>query len=329
VLTLTGRLFSAVGLMLWITWLVWRASQLLSDSAPPADFLASVAVLILEIVALTSTLLVTIAFWRSPDCTAGPSGEPSRHDDGPLPARVARRLGLDSGTPASSAPDADPVDGTGAWAWAHSATTILHPRSFLRRSSAERAWAVIATDGIRRSAMVVVLVVLLFTGVEPVALPSAAIGALLIAGVMAMSLGVACLSGNTVPVGSRLVWSMESLGAGLGSGVSRTGLPVRWVTTIATMVVLNLSVALRGLSDRWTHGLSAMDHDLRTITMIAATLLVIVGHRALRRLPAPDIEFYGATQRLEEWSTRRLALGATSALALIGLLAGSLPAATW
>ena len=59
--------------------------------------------------------------------------------------------------------------------------------------------------------------------------------------------------------------------------------------------------------------------------MAAAMWLVGWGFVALRALPQPDLGYYGATRRLEEASTRRLALGATLTVAAIGVIAGVLP----
>ena len=99
-----------------------------------------------------------------------------------------------------------------------------------------------------------------------------------------------------------------------------------WVTTMATMVVLNLAVALRGLSDRWTHGLGPMSHDGRATAMSIAIGFVFLGVLGLRTLPRPELGFYGATRRLEETSARRLALGCTIAIAVFGFVVGVLPA---
>jgi len=91
------------------------------------------------------------------------------------------------------------------------------------------------------------------------------------------------------------------------------------------MVVLNLAVSLRGVSDRWTHGLGPMPHDERVIAMVLAAWLVLVGFASLRILLKPSLGYYGATRRLEEPSTRRLAIGATMVVALFGFVAGVLP----
>jgi hypothetical protein len=162
---------------------------------------------------------------------------------------------------------------------------------------ATTAWAVVAVEGIRRMLFAAVLV----------------------------AVGHWLLSGGAVRPGVRLRWSMASVGAGLGDGVSRTGLPIRWTATMATMIVLNLAVALRGLSDRWTHGLPPMPHDERVAAMLTAWWLVMVGFAALRTMVQPSLGFYGATRRLEETSTRRLALGTTLAVAVVGFVAGLLP----
>jgi hypothetical protein len=144
-------------------------------------------------------------------------------------------------------------------------------------------------------------------------------------GVAAVSIGHWLLSGGYVRPGNRLRWSMASIGAGLGDGVSRSGLPIRWVMTMATLVALNISVALRGMSDRWTHGLQPMPRDARVAAMSLAFGFVGAGFVALRRMPRPDLGFYGATRRLEEDSVRRLALGLTLTVAIIGFVAGALP----
>jgi heme/copper-type cytochrome/quinol oxidase subunit 1 len=68
-----------------------------------------------------------------------------------------------------------------------------------------------------------------------------------------------------------------------------------------------------------------MPHDERVMAMAGAMWLVGWGFVALRSLPQPELGYYGATRRLEEASTRRLALGATLTVAAIGVIAGVLP----
>jgi hypothetical protein len=188
----------------------------------------------------------------------------------------------------------------------------------------EAAWAVAATDGIRRLVFVGVLVAVLLTGRFPFEVRWDLLAVLLASQVL-LTIGHFLLSDGLLVPGGRLRWSMASVGAGLGDGVSRSGLPIRWTATLATIVALNLAVGLRGLSDRWTHGLGPMAHDERVVAMVTAGWLVAWGFVALRTLPRPDLGYYGATRRLEEPSTRRLALGATLTVAAVGLVAGVLP----
>ncbi len=170
------------------------------------------------------------------------------------------------------------------------------------------------------------LVAVLLTGWSPFEMPPWGALAALLAAQVLFAVGYWGLSGGALRPGARLRWSMASIGAGLGDGTSRSGLPIRWIATMATMIVLNLAVALRGLSDRWTHGLGPMPRDERVTAMIVAWWLVAVGFAALRILVQPSLGYYGATRRLEENSTRRLALGTTLVVAVVGFVAGVLPA---
>ena len=97
---------------------------------------------------------------------------------------------------------------------------------------------------------------------------------------------------------------------------------------MATLIVLNLSIALRGMSDRWTHGLGPMRDDARVIAMSIAFGFVAVGGLAMRHLPQPELNHYGATRRLEENSVRRLTIGLTLLVATIGFVAGLAPSET-
>jgi hypothetical protein len=68
-----------------------------------------------------------------------------------------------------------------------------------------------------------------------------------------------------------------------------------------------------------------MPHDERVIAMAVSAWLVLFGFAALRILVKPSLGFYGPTRRMEETSTRRLAIGATLVVALLGFVAGVLP----
>jgi hypothetical protein len=313
-----GRFASVVGVVAWSLWLAWRLT-----SSPVG--VVSVVVLVLEVAALLVSIVLSAALWSRPD-------RPRR----PVPAAgltdlFAGLLGLDE----LEAVEAHGADDTGEVARARRGLRLLDPRTASsvgtalptsgRRQLAATAWALVAVEGIRRMLFVAVLVAVLLTGRLPFEMPGWSALAALVGAQVSFAVGHWLLSGGVLRPGVRLRWSMSSIGAGLGDGASRTGLPIRWTATLATMVVLNLAVALRGVSDRWTHGLGPMPHDERVAAMVMSWWLVIVGFAALRTLDKPSLGFYGATRRLEETSTRRLALGTTLAVALVGFVAGVLP----
>lgn len=306
---LAGRLLCVAGLAAWATWIAWHVGSGLPG-------VMGAVVLLLELLALSVATVITVALW-----SADPGGAPRGSD---FPTVMAAVLGI-----ADVEPDLrHGGDDTGEVALAKRGLQAFDPRLgrvVLRRSAAESAWNLVAVEGVRRMAFVVALVAVLLTGQVPIETPPWEMIAVLVLASVSIAIGHWMLSGRRVLPGARLRWSMASVGAGVGDGRSRTGLPIRWATTMATIVVLNLAVSLRGLSDRWTHGLGPMPHDQRVLVMSLSWWLVVVGFTALRTLERPALGLYGATRRLEEASTRRLALGATLAVAMVGFVAGALP----
>ena len=283
-------------------------------------------VLVLEVVAFAVASVISLALWQAPvSSVTGAQRRASRRVDVALPETLAVVLGAVDTLAVRSTVGADD---TGEVAWARHGISSLRPSTLLgadRPSLRQVAWSVVAVEGMRRMLCVVMVVVVLFSGRSPFGVPPFEILAFLLASQLALTLGHFLLSDGLIRPGARLRWSMASVGAGLGDGTSRTGLPIRWASTLATMVALNLVVSLRGLSDRWTHGLGAMAHGERVMVMVAAAWLVGWGFVALRALAQPELGYYGATRRLEETSTRRLALGATLTVAAIGIIAGVMP----
>jgi hypothetical protein len=316
---LAGRLLAVAALVAWLVWLGWRVSS-------PMNGIVGFVVLLLEVGAFAVAAVISAALWHAPATSAtGAQRRASRRADVALPETMAVALALATDD-LRSAPAG--TDDTGEVAWARRGVSSLRPSSLLgadRPSLGQVAWSVIAVEGMRRMLSVVVVVVVLFSGRSPFEVPPFEIVAVLVASQLALTLGHYLLSDGLIRPGARLRWSMASVGAGFGDGTSRTGLPIRWTSTLATMVVLNIVVSLRGISDRWTHGLGAMAHGERVMAMAAAAWLVGWGFVALRALAQPELGYYGATRRLEETSTRRLALGATLTVAAVGLIVGGLP----
>ena len=309
-----GRLASLLGLVAWSIWLAWRVAS------APVDVIGAL-VLVLEVAALLVSLVLSAALWSFGSL---PGHVRPTTRSAPLVDVVGEMLGV---ADLATVPACGPDD-TGEVARARRGLQLLDPRgsrAVVGPPVAVTAWALVAVEGIRRMMFVGLLVVVLLTGRFPFELPSWTMLAAPAVAVVSFSLSHWMLSGGLLRPGVRLRWSIASVGAGLGDGTSRSGLPIRWTATLATMIVLNLAVALRGLSDRWTHGLGPMPHHERVVAMLVSWWLVLVGFAALRILAKPSLGFYGATRRLEETSTRRLALGTTLAVALVGFAAGVLP----
>lgn len=308
-----GRLACLAGSVAWSLWLVWRVS---SSSLEPMN----VIVMILEVTSLLVSVVLAGAMWTLPQ-RSDPQAQ-TQVASPALPDIVADLFCLDDLGPVA----AHGPDDSGEVARARRGLRVLDPRSAGGGGGlATVAWALVAVEGMRRMLFAGILVAVLLTGWSPFELPAMPTLAALIAAQLLFAVGHLMLSGGAIRPGDRLRWSMASVGAGLGDGVSRTGLPIRWTVTMATMIVLNIAVALRGISDRWTHGLGAMPHGERVAAMVLSWWLVMVGFVALRTMVKPSLGFYGATRRLEETSTRRLALGTTLAVAVIGFVAGLLP----
>jgi hypothetical protein len=301
-----GALSCVAGVGAWSLWFAWRAT-----SSPFG--VMSVAFGLLELTALAVSIVLALALWSRP--RPNPPRSPGRM----LPDVFAELLGLDElrSVPLHGADDSGEV------ARARRGLRLLDPRR--RQPVSITACAFVAVEGIRRMVFVALLVAVLLTGRVPFEMPPASMLLLLIGAQLLFAIGHWMLSGGALRPGVRLRWSMASIGAGLGDGSSRSGLPIRWTATMGTMIVLNLAVALRGVSDRWTHGLGPMAHDERVAAMVVAWWLVFVGFAALRTLTQPSLGFYGATHRLEENSTRRLAMGTTLAVSMLGFVAGVLP----
>jgi hypothetical protein len=203
----------------------------------------------------------------------------------------------------------------GAWRPAFSASTPI----------AERALALARLEGSRRLVAILGLASCLLFGVAPLERPTPWLIAAGVAGLVLTSVGSTLLAGGSIRPGDRLSWSFASIGLTVGPAERTDAMPVRWAGVMASIVVLNLAVALRGLSDRWTHGLPPMADTDRLVAMSAALLLIVGALSTLRRLQPPEPTPAHVARRLEERSARQTALGATAIAGLIGLLAGILP----
>ncbi len=199
-------------------------------------------------------------------------------------------------------------------------------RRSIRRSPADYAMAAVLIDGALRLLTVVTVGGALLLGLPPIPAPGSVALVGLAVGVAGMSLSHAILSGGRIRIGDRIRWSFSSLGEVIGREDLAGVAPRRWVGTIATIVGLNLAVALRGISDRWTHGLQPMADDQRVVAMLAALTLVVGALYTLATTEEPRLDnAHLVSRRLEERTARQSVLGAAVCVGLIGLIAGILP----
>ncbi|MGH9132926.1 MAG: hypothetical protein ACRDZZ_03255, partial [Ilumatobacteraceae bacterium] len=278
-----------------IAWAAWLTGRLLAASAHPLW----VGVFATEVIAVITGVAVAVLVGVRPHPPMGPDTDGSSPDRGGndpnwYPTAVASLLRL------RVEPDLRAAV-RGAWRPAFSRGTPI----------ADRVIALVRFDGTRRLAAIAALAVSLLLGVAPLGDPSPRLLGAAVTGLVLTSLGTMLLTGGVIRPGDRLCWSFASIGLSVGP-VERDGaMPVRWAGVMGSIVILNLAVALRGLSDRWTHGLPPMADADRVAAMAAALMFVAGGLVTLRRLQPPEAGQYVATRRLDERSARQTALGAT------------------
>ena len=191
--------------------------------------------------------------------------------------------------------------------------------------SADAAMAAVYLEGPRRLLLIAALCAALLLGAAPMGMPPAWAIATMVAGALLGSVSHVVLGHGRIRFGDRIRWSYSSIGETVGATDPDGIAPRRWVGTMASLVVVNLSVALRGTSDRWTHGLAPMPTEQRVTTMLLALLVVAGALFTMRTIQPPVVDSARWSRRLEERTARQSALGATVVVGLIGLLAGVLP----
>lgn len=311
-LRLIGALLLAIGTGGWSVWFAWRVAQF------PGHPLAML-LLVLEVLGVVGGCLIAFALLcRSSSVVSSADVDDQLVRSNPLtfPSALADLLGQ----PTVS-------DGVSV---RNSARILLDRRT----SAVERALLAARLDGIRRLVIVLAVAASLLIGSAPFGrlspLPLVAAGV----GLIATGLGITVLSNGRLGIGSRLRWSFGAMGmpfsvhADLSADEQPEPVSRSWIGVMATIVVLNLAVALRGLSDRWTHGLPAMDQAERGIAMAAALMCVFAAMITLGRLPAPSaLDRNVVARRIEEGTARQSALVATALLGAVGFVAGVMPGA--
>jgi hypothetical protein len=311
-----GTVLVVAGALGWFVWFAWRLSH------PVAHPLWALAVVVEGLGVITGlTVAVTAARHRRGVVT------PHRRRTGDGSAYVRGVVGLTS----RSSPHPDPLTDASRQAVLHA-----HRVALARHVDAgDRARALALLEAPRRLVFALTLTAGLLLGVATHARPTtvAVVGAAV--GIVAISVGTWLLSAGSIRPGDRTLWSFAAIGPLFRSG--RTDPAERAFGGVASVeragvmgliVIMNLAVSLRGISDRWTHGLPDMALDDRVGVMSMAIVTVLAGLAVLVRLPDPDpVDEIVLPRRLEERSARQTALAATVAVAIVGFVAGILPGA--
>ena len=295
-----GVALGALGAAAQVVWLAWWGAHL------PANPVA-VAVLAAETVGVLSTIAITIGLARAHAPRSVFADDP--RESHRFAFAVAELLGRTRSTDV------------------HRDVVRVVRRSPLRRPrrSADAAIGAVLLEGPRRLVIVVALAIGLVVGVAPMQTPPPWALVMVCAAVAANASSHVALGEGRIRLGDRIRWSYSSVGEVVGARDVDGLAPRKWVGTIASIVVVNLAIALRGTSDRWTHGLAPMDDDARVVAMSFAIVLVAGALFTMGTVQAPDLDAERWSRRLEERAARRSALGATVVLGLVGLFAGVLP----
>lgn len=295
-----GAVLAAVGASAEVVWLSWWVVHL------PVNLVA-VAVLGVELAGLAATVAITVGLIRARQPRSVFVDDP----------RESHRFAFAI---------ADIVGRTRSTDVHRDVARAVRSASQRRaRRSAELAMGAVLLEGPRRLVLVVALSLGLVLGVAPMPMPPWwALLAAVLAAVLAASAHVV-LGGGRIHFGDRTRWAYSSIGEVVGASDLDGLAPRRWVGTMASIVVVNLAIALRGTSDRWTHGLSPMADDERIVTMLLAIVVVAGALFTMCTIQAPDLDAARWSRRLEERTARQSALGATVVLGLVGLFAGVLP----
>ena len=291
-----------VAAVAWVAWFAWRLS---TAQAHPVW----VVTLLIEVFGVVAGAVVALALVRRPAVVATSCDPADRY-----PVTVCALVGSTTDGPPL------PIDDL------HEAVRSAPGRVVAARGLPSLAVQLALVEVHRRVALVVAIVVGLLVGVAPYDVPPAVA---LAAGGIALastSVGTWLVSGRAIRPGDRWSWSCGAIGLVGGSRDLPGAVPLRRAGVVGAVVALELTVGLRGLSDRWTHGLTPMERGERAATMIVALVLALGALVAARRLPTavPGAPAPG-TRRFEERSARQTALGASAAVAIFGLVAGILP----
>jgi hypothetical protein len=293
----------ALSLAGWGTWFGWRVTAWSLHPLPAA-------ILLLEVAGVAIGAFVAVALVAR----------------GSVPAEAAspdvRRFADAVAAAGGRAPSDDLRRDVGSVARGAVRAIVRRPA---RRRLADVAVAAVVVDGPRRLAIVALATLGLLIGTAPFPWPPAFAVAGAGVGIASMALAHRLSSGGRIRFGDRTRWAYSSFGQVVVPRELDGVAPRDWLGTVATVVLVNVAVALRGMSDRWTHGLPAMADGERVVAMAFALCLVLGALYTMVTTDAPDLDASAMPRRLDERSARQSVLGLTVCAGLIGFIAGVLP----
>ena len=205
-------------------------------------------------------------------------------------------------------------------------TTVRAAPRWRWRDSADAAVVAVLLDGPRRLVMVVAVTLGLLFGASPFGPPPWWALVALGAGCVGIGTAHVVLGRGRIRYGDRTRWTYGAI----GEVVVRTEVdgvaPRRWVGAIAAAVTVSVAVGLRGMSDRWTHGLPAMDDEDRIVLLAIGAALVLGALYTLATSPRPtQVDAHLVARHLDERTARQTVLAVAVVLGTVGLVAGLLP----
>ncbi len=168
----------------------------------------------------------------------------------------------------------------------------------VRQRVALSAFAIRPLSGFRRGCFVALLVGALLSGKLPLRPDVTALGLLWAPGFILTALGLALLSNGALRPGDRTRWSLRALGPSwrsLGHPEAPRRAPVLHAPSFqhgaapaGVVVVLSAVVAMRGISDQWTHTLGALPQRSLIGLLLVALWMLAISLDVLRLLARPS-----------------------------------------
>jgi hypothetical protein len=194
------------------------------------------------------------------------------------------------------------------------------------RDGADATIAAILLDGPRRLLMLVAVVVGLLFGATPFGRPPGWAIAALLTGMLGVAGSHVALGQGRLRFGDRIRWSYGAIGEIVVRDDVDNVAPRRWTGAIAAAVALSVAIGLRGMSDRWTHGLPPMSDDDRATVLVIALALALGALYTVATSPRPQqVNAHLLSRRMDERTARQSVLAAAVCIGAIGLVAGLLP----